>query len=60
MTRYIPINKRNAKYFHDLCEFALAYMDQYSIRRPGINHAIMDIKNITNDILNIQTKDGKI
>ena len=42
--KYISINKRNAKHFYDLCEFALAYMDQYSIRRPGINHAIMDIK----------------
>ena len=60
MTKYIPINKRNAKHFYDLCEFALAYMDQYSIRRPGINHAIMDIKNVTNEILNIQTRDGKI
>ena len=36
MIKYISINKINAKYFHDLCEFALAYMDQYSIRRPGM------------------------
>ena len=60
MEKYISINKRNAKHFHDLCEFALAYMDQHSIRRPGIDHAIMDIKNITNYILNIQTRDSKI
>jgi len=60
MTNYISINKRNAKHFHDLCEFALAYMDQNSIRRPGICHVIMDIKNVTNAILNIQTRDGKI
>ena len=37
-----------------------ANLHQYSIRRPGINHAIMDIKNVTNEILNIQTRDGKI
>lgn len=60
MMKYISISKRNAKHFHDLCQFALAYMDQHSIRRPGINHAIMDIKNVTNEILNIQTRDGKI
>jgi hypothetical protein len=60
MNKYISINKRNAKHFYDLCEFALAYIDQNSIRRPGICHVIMDIKNVTNAILNIQTRDGKI
>ena len=40
----IHIDKKDFNAIYDLCEFALAYIDEHSIRKPSVEHLAEMIK----------------
>lgn len=60
MDHYIKINKRDAALFNKLVEFAMAYIDEHSIRARGVERVGKLIHMETYPMLGIETRDGKI
>lgn len=60
MNHYIKINKKDAAYFDKLVLFAMAYIDEHSIRAKGVERVGKLIRMETNHLLGKETRDGKI
>ena len=59
MTGQVEITKARALYFKQVCEFAEAYIDMYNIKAKGAEHAIKDILDVVEWILDKPTNDGR-